>query len=179
MPWPSELVAQAAQTNLAGTQHNWPIVYDVARRWEMDSPLCLVGIIGTIATETASTFAPVREAYYLATDAQRWAWYSDTSKHAPYAGGPQYHGRGFVQTTHDYNYQKVKDYTGVDVVGNPDLLLTNPRLAAEALCIYFAGRNICSIAERRDWLGVRRAVYGGTDQAGATRMANIARALGV
>jgi predicted chitinase len=137
-----------------------------------------VGVIGTVATETASTFLPVREAYYLSSEAARIAWYKDTSKHAPYNGGWWFYGRGFIQTTHDYNYKAVQDRTGLPTLANPDLLL-EPLAASHALCIYWQGRNISAICQRRDWAGVRRAVYGGADQAGAARMARIAQVLGV
>lgn len=143
---------------------------------DITDPLSLVGVFGTIATETASTFSPVREAYYLATDAQRYAWYADTTKHAPYNGGVEYHGRGFVQTTHKYNYQRIADLTGIDVVSQPDLLL-EPQAASEALCIYWNDHGMSSIAQRQDWLGIRRAVYGGQDLDGAARIGRIANYL--
>lgn len=132
-------------------------------------------MIGTIAKETASTFAPVAEAYYL-SDAQRIAWYKDTSKHAPYSGGWIYYGRGFIQTTHDYNYKKVMEATGVDVLSNPDLLL-QPELAAHAMCIYWRDRDISSMCQRSDWASVRRAVYGGSDAEGVARLQKVAAAL--
>lgn len=172
--WTPEQVANASDCNLVNVQANWPIVYDVFIQAGLASPLCMVGVIGTIAVETASTFAPVREAYYLATDAAREAWYADTTSHAPYSGGTKYHGRGFVQTTHIENYQAIKNETGGDVVTNPDLLLSNPRLSAIAMKIYWVSRNIKAICEQRDWEGVRRAVYGGSDLVGAARIAKVA-----
>ena len=34
-----------------------------------------------------------------------------------------YYGRGFVQLTHDYNYKKMGDLLGIDLLSNPDLAL--------------------------------------------------------
>lgn len=143
----------------------------------VNSPLDCVGIIGTIAKETASTFMPVPEAYYL-DDAARERWYKDTSKHAAYSGGWWFYGRGFIQTTHDYNYAKVRDRTGVDVVASPDLLL-EPELAAHALCIYWTERDISSMCQRRDWAAVRKSVYGGNDPDGVARIKYVEQILGV
>lgn len=159
-------------------QENWPIVYTTMQKYGIGSDLSLIGAIGTIAKETASTFKPVREAYYLASDAARWAWYNDTTKHAAYDGGANYHGRGYIQTTHLYNYQKVQDKTGLPCVDNPDLLL-QPEPAAHALCIYWIDRGIAAMCEQRGWTGVRRAVYGGTDPDGVARIQRVETVLGV
>lgn len=115
----------------------------------------------------------MREAYWL-SDAARWAYYSDTTKHAPYQGGPQYHGRGFIQTTHIYNYQRVQDETGLPVVANPDLLLTDPQAAAEAFAIYWQDRGIAAMAERQDWAAVRRAVLGAAPAENVAKIQRVA-----
>jgi predicted chitinase len=47
--------------------------------------------------------------------------------------GADYFGRGFVQLTHKSNYQKYADKTGLDLVGNPDLLSQDKNLAAYVL----------------------------------------------
>lgn len=151
---------------------NWPVVCRALRRYRMDDRLTCIGAIGTIAIETASTFAPVREAYWL-PPAQREAYYADTTKHAPYAGGTRYHGRGYIQTTHSYNYERVGRELGLDLLSEPDRLL-EPWPAAVALATYFRDRGIPAICQRRDWAGVRRAVYGGADPAGAARIARAA-----
>lgn len=43
-----------------------------------------------------------------------------------------YYGRGYIQLTHQSNYQKMSDFLGVDLVSNPDLAL-KPKYAAEIL----------------------------------------------
>lgn len=178
LPFTSEQVAAASQCPLGNVESNWPILYKVMEEYGLGDPLNCVGMIGTVAVESASTFKPVAEAYYLNDWDAQVRWYKDASRHAPYSGGWWYYGRGYIQTTHDYNYQKVKDRTGVDVVANPDLLL-QAELASHAACIYWEGRNISALCQARDWLAVRRAVYGGNDSAGAARIARVAQVLGV
>lgn len=166
---------------------SWPIIYEAMER-PTDKGI-IVGILGTIAKETASTFLPVREAFFIysrdpveaerlfqANPAPAYRSYNDTSVHAKYEGGPDYHGRGYIQTTHIYNYQKVQDRTGIPCVVTPDLLL-EPENAAKAFELYWNDRNISDPASRMAWLEVRRRVFGGTDNDGAARMQRIYESL--
>ena len=50
--------------------------------------------------------------------------------------GYKYRGRGFIQLTGKDNYKLVGEMIGVDLVGNPDLML-NPNIAAAASAAYF------------------------------------------
>ena len=133
--------------------------------WDIASPLVGVGIIGTIAQESGS-FAPVREAWWLSEQA-RLAYYNDTSQHAAYGGGPEYHGRCFVQLTHRSNYQAAQDAINarmgwnLDLVGNPDKAL-DPTVAAHIICWYFASKGIVPFCEAQNWAEVRRRVWGGS-----------------
>lgn len=177
LPFSVELVAQASQCPINNIRTNWPILYKVMTAYGMGSPANCAGVIGTVAKESASTFAPVAEAYWLDA-ASRERWYKDTSKHAPYSGGWQYYGRGYIQTTHDYNYKAVQDATGLPVLDNPDLLL-EPLAASHALCIYWTARNMQAMCEAHDWAAVRKAVYGGNDPDGIERIRRVAQVLGV
>jgi hypothetical protein len=173
--WTFEEIAAASQCPVANVRVSWPLVAAALHKRGLASVLSCIGAIGTIAKETASTFLPVREAYWLSR-AAAYAYYADTSKHAAYDGGPEYHGRGFVQTTHRYNYKRVQDITGFPVVAQPDLLL-EPEAAAEALAIYWDDRDIHLMCERRDWGAVRRSVLGGADADGVARITRCANML--
>lgn len=190
LPYTSERIAQATGCKLENVQRSWPTLWKVMAQYGLVSPPVIAGIVGTVAVETGA-FLPVREAFYLYNqdpaiaeilyqqDKQvAWDWYNDVSRHAVYEGGPDYHGRGFVQTTHKSNYQRVQDRTGLPVISQPDLLLS-AEVASHALCIYWQDRNISPSCEAKDWLEVRRRVFGGVDQPGATRIAEVARVLGV
>jgi predicted chitinase len=172
-------------------RESWPLVYaELLARGQASRPSCAAAI-GTTAIETASSFRPVREAYYIydpnnlanaerlfrANPAPAFRYYGDTSKHAAYAGGPQFHGRGFVQTTHIYNYEAVLGPApeGFDAQMEWADQLMQPGPAAVAFAQYWAGRDIQSMADRHDWRAVRRAVQGGSD--GLDRLIQIAEAL--
>ena len=57
-----------------------------------------------------------------------------------YDGGKRYHGRGYVQLTHKYNYAAYGKEFGVDLVGNPDLA-ADGELAAKIAVSYWM-RNV-------------------------------------
>ena len=71
-------------------------------------------VIATVEHETAGTFKPVEEAYWI-SNAE--AYRKRKFKYYPY------YGRGFVQLTHKYNYEKFSKIMNIDLVGNPELAL--------------------------------------------------------
>jgi len=147
------------------------------KAWDIASPLVGVGIIGTIAQESGS-FAPVREAWWL-SDAARWAYYNNVGtgpgQHAAYGGGPEYHGRCFVQLTHRSNYQAAQAAINsrmgwhLDLVGDPDKAL-DATVAAHIICWFFVDKGIVPFCEAQNWAEVRRRVYGAHDAAGLGKL---------
>lgn len=69
-------------------------------------------MMATIEWETASTFEPVREAYWLSED-----WRQKNLSYYPF------YGRGYVQLTWKSNYQEYSSITGLNLVGEPDLAM--------------------------------------------------------
>lgn len=63
--------------------------------------------------------------------------------------GWKYRGRGFIQLTGKDNYKKLTEYTGVDYVKNPDLLLTEADSIISALW-YWKVNNINRFADKDD-----------------------------
>lgn len=79
----------------------------------------LAYILATVYHETARKMQPVKEfgsAAYLRSK----AYYP-------------YYGRDLVQTTWKANYEKVKKFTGIDVVNNPDFIGKMPLSATVAV----------------------------------------------
>jgi hypothetical protein len=74
-------------------------------------------VLATVEHETANTFKPVREAFWLSED-----WRRRNLRYYPY------YGRGYVQLTWDYNYQAYSDILGVNLVSNPDKVM-EPNIA--------------------------------------------------
>jgi len=86
----------------------------------------LAYILATVLAEVGRNMNPVRETF-AKTDAQaRWRL-----RHKPYAQseppyGHAYYGRGYVQLTWKYNYQKQEAELGEPLVQFPDLALSTP-----------------------------------------------------
>jgi predicted chitinase len=51
-----------------------------------------------------------------------------------YGGGENWYGRGYIQLTHKANYEKWSDWTGKDLVSNPNLLIEDLDLSASVAC---------------------------------------------
>lgn len=141
-----------------------------------------VGVIGTMATETASAFMPVEEDFYLGSAADE---YRKKLSYYPY------YGRGTNQLTGLNNYkrysQKLEDLWGI---GSPDLVtdmnaLLDQDVAAAATALWFRderalptpswplGYSLLDACNYEDDEWIRRLVYGGRDQAGELRLAKI------
>jgi hypothetical protein len=69
-------------------------------------------LMATIEWETAHTFEPVREAFWMSE-----SWRKNNLRYYPY------YGRGYVQLTWKENYQSFSEITELDLVGNPDLAM--------------------------------------------------------
>ncbi|WP_242107374.1 peptidoglycan-binding domain-containing protein [Luteimonas aquatica] len=86
-----------------------------------------------------------------------------------YSGGAEYYGRGYVQTTHDYNYAKMDRELGLNgkLVANPDLAATDPQLGAQLLVVGMARGLYTGVGiekyvggDKADYTNARRTVNG-------------------
>lgn len=83
-----------------------------AKEFGLTKPTQLGYMMATVEWETANTFEPVREAYWLSEQ-----WRKDNFRYYPY------YGRGYVQITWLENYEKYSKLTGKDLVNNPDMAM--------------------------------------------------------
>ena len=112
-------------------------------------------ILATVEWETAQTFKPVREAFWLTED-----WRRQNLRYYPY------YGRGYVQLTWRTNYAKYSQILGVDLVNNPDLAMDNN--IALFILVHgfktgsFSGRKITDFINRNqtDFVNARRCING-------------------
>lgn len=74
--------------------------------------------------------------------------------------GWRYRGRGCIQTTGYNNYRRLSDRTGIDFVGNPELL-EQPEYAIEAACVFWSDNGLNQYADRGDVKGATRIINGG------------------
>jgi peptidoglycan hydrolase-like protein with peptidoglycan-binding domain len=124
-------------------------------------------VLATVEHETADTFKPVREAFWLSEDYRRRnLWYYP------------YYGRGYVQLTHKANYQTYSRILGIDLIGNPDKVM-EPKIALFILVDgmakgRFTGKYLGQFinVNSTDFVGARRMVSG-TDR--SHHIANLAQ----
>lgn len=88
----------------------------------------------------------------------RWSRELGRGKGQNYAGGPDYHGRGYTQLTHNYNYKHFGDKLGVDLVKDPDLLLKDPKLSAKVAIEYWKERVRPKVKDWNDVFQVSSAI---------------------
>lgn len=153
-----ETIARASGAPLANVQLTWPLVVEALTAERIDRVFVRAAAAATIAAETY-TFASEIErgdrAYFQRYDGRR-----DLGNTAR-GDGYKYRGRGLIQITGRANYEKYGKKLGLDLVGDPDRAL-QLTVATRILAAYFVERRIDALAEREDWLLVRRRVNGGT-----------------
>ncbi|HEY9852945.1 MAG TPA: penicillin-insensitive murein endopeptidase [Leptolyngbyaceae cyanobacterium] len=119
-------------------------------------------ILATIQHETADSFQPVKESYFLGEP--QGENHRKTLRYYPF------YGRGYVQLTWDYNYRKYSDLLGLDLVNNPDLVM-RPDISLFILVDgmkrgVFTGRKLDDhISEERVDFLKARWIINGNDQA--------------
>jgi putative chitinase len=75
--------------------------------------------------------------------------------------GPRFKGRGFIQLTGRANYEKAGRSLGLDLVNNPELA-AEPGVAARTAVWFWAQKNLNARADIGDFIGITRAINGGT-----------------
>jgi predicted chitinase len=112
-------------------------------------------VLATTKWETAQTFKPVKEAFWLSED-----WRRQNFRYFPY------YGRGYVQLTWKNNYEKYSKILGIDLVNNPDLAMKEN--VALFILVHgfktgtFTGRKITDYIDsnKTDFVNARRCING-------------------
>ena len=91
--------------------------------------------------------------------------------------GWKYHGRGLIQLTGKDNYANCGSSLGVDLVGNPDLLL-DPKYAALSAAWFWSKKGLNALADSKDYDTMTKRINGGLIGLD-DRKAKIAKAISV
>ena len=144
--------AEKANKNIQG-------VIDECKKQGVTDKAQIAYILATMEWETAHTFRPVEEAFWLSDE---WRY-----KHLRYA---PYWGRAYVQITWEANYERFGRLLGVDLLKHPDLALYPPYAAF--ILVYgmkygsFTGKRLADYIYNghNDFVGARK-IINGTDKA--------------
>lgn len=163
--WDSRTIAACTGCPQRAVEANWPAIYAQLDACGIASREVQGGALGTIAIETAHTFEPVEEAFWL-DDAWRYA----NLRYAPYWG------RGYIQLTWDYNYQTYGGIIGQPLYDLPDLAL-EADIAAAVFAQFFGRSGAAASAQECDWVECRRKVQGA--DAGLDELISVTQCLGL
>ena len=120
-----------------GMQNGGPIPYSRGTNQFGEVPLIRAALSSGIkGRELAAFLAQMSHE----TGGFKWNRELGRGKGMGYSGGDMYHGRGYTQLTHDYNYRDFGNKLGVDLLKDPDLLLKDPNLSAKVAIQYWKER---------------------------------------
>jgi predicted chitinase len=139
-------------------------------------PRWLAYVMATVHHETASTYQPVRETLAATDEAaisrldRAFAAGRLRAVRTPYwrrdPDGLCWFGRGYVQITHRFNYERLGRLIGQPLNQHPDLAL-RPDIAMDILFQgmitgQFTGRRLADYFhdQTEDWIGARRIING-------------------
>ena len=135
----------------AGAREHIPRIIAAANEFGVTDRAQLAYILGTISTELEGIWRPTGE----------------RGVGCGTYGPGCFYGRGFVQLTHEENYQRLGDLLGVDLVNNPERA-NEPDLAARITVLgmrdgLFTGRSLGEYIGdgRANFIGARRIVNDG------------------
>ena len=159
-PLPPEIISAilGPYGPLQNVQNNWPLVETMLDGRGINSPMCAVAAISTIAVETG-TFCPIKERGGPAYLTNLYENRKDLGNDQP-GDGVKFRGRGYIQITGRADYAHFGSECEVDLISNPDLAL-DPSVSAAILALYFEERQIGDYADQQNWEMVRRRVNGG------------------
>jgi len=146
--WDALTISAAANAPLEGVETTWPLIHHGLVERGQASRNSQAGSIGTCSIETAHTFLPVTEAFWMSEE-----WRYANLRYAPYWG------RGDIQLTWESNYRKMSPVVSVNLVEHPEAAL-EPGNAAVIFAEYWKDHDIQSPADAEDWAEVRRRVQG-------------------
>jgi peptidoglycan L-alanyl-D-glutamate endopeptidase CwlK len=156
-------------TPLGNIKANLPHVLDALSTAKLHDRLMVIMALATIRAETES-FEPVAEGvsrYNTSPNANGHPFdlYDRRADLGNQGGrdGWRFRGRGYVQLTGRFNYQKYGERIGKNLIKNPDLAC-KPQVAAQLLALFLADRERAIKEALLDWdfRGARRLVNGGS-----------------
>jgi len=123
------------------------------------SPLLMAATLGTVRTEIGRSYNPAIKEIITPEKAEKnYGGRKDLGNDMP-GDGAKFVGRGPSQLTGKYNYLKYGNLMNVDLINNPDLLLT-PEYGFKAICLFFKENNLIPLAEQQNWYEIRKRYNG-------------------
>lgn len=142
----------AQRTHLA--RFHMPLRTRMAARG-IDTPLRMAHFLAQIGHESGS----LRFSEELASG-EAYEGRTDLGNTQP-GDGPRFKGRGLIQLTGRTNYTLYSQETGIDFVGNPQMLADDPRAAVDVACWFWQTNGLNDLADEDDVTAITRRINGG------------------
>jgi putative chitinase len=184
-----------------GIDDKWEIpLNQVFVKYDINTPKRQAAFIGQCAVESAN-FTRLQENLNYSAQRLTQVWpsrFPNISMAEPYANNPEklanfvyagrmgnlqdgdgwkFHGRGLIQLTGRENYANCGSGIGVDLIDNPDLLLT-PKYAVLSAGWFFNKKGLNALADTQEYGAMTRRINGGLTGLDE-RIAKITKALQV
>jgi putative chitinase len=184
-----------------GIDNKWEIpLNQVFVKYDINTPKRQAAFIGQCAVESAN-FTRLQENLNYSAQRLMQVWpsrFPNISMAEPYANNPEklanfvyagrmgnlqdgdgwkYHGRGLIQLTGKENYANCGSGLGVDLLGDPDLLVT-PKYAALSAGWFWNKKGLNALADAGDIETMTKRINGGILGL-SDRKAKISKALSV
>ena len=184
-----------------GIDDKWEIpLNQVFVKYDIGTPKRQAAFIGQCAVESAN-FTRLQENLNYSAQRLTQVWpsrFPNISMAEPYANNPEkladfvyagrmgnlqdgdgwkFHGRGLIQLTGRENYANCGSGVGVDLIDNPDLLLT-PKYAVLSAGWYWNKKGLNALADTQEYGAMTRRINGGLTGLDE-RIAKITKALQV
>ena len=184
-----------------GINDKWEIpLNQVFVKYDLDTPKRQAAFIGQCAVESAN-FTRLQENLNYSAQRLTQVWpsrFPNISMAEPYANNPEkladfvyagrmgnlqdgdgwkFHGRGLIQLTGRENYANCGSGVGVDLIDNPDLLLT-PQYAVLSAGWFWNKKGLNALADTQEYGAMTRRINGGLTGLDE-RIAKITKALQV
>ena len=192
---------QSSQLHALGIDDKWLEPLNATfQKYNISTPKREAAFIGQCSVESAN-FTRLQENLNYSAQRLMQVWpsrFPNISMAQPYANNPEklanfvyagrmgnlqdgdgwkFHGRGLIQLTGRENYANCGSSIGVDIIDNPDLLLT-PKYATLSAGWFWGKRGLNDLADSGDIETMTRRINGGTT-ALDERIAKITKALQV
>ena len=184
-----------------GINDKWEIpLNQVFVKYDLDTPKRQAAFIGQCAVESAN-FTRLQENLNYSAQRLTQVWpsrFPNISMAEPHANNPEklanfvyagrmgnlqdgdgwkFHGRGLIQLTGRENYANCGSGIGVDLIDNPDLLLT-PKYAVLSAGWFWNKKGLNALADTQEYGAMTRRINGGLTGLDE-RIAKITKALQV
>ena len=192
---------QSSQLHALGIDEKWLEPLNATfQKYNISTPRREAAFIGQCSVESAN-FTHLQENLNYSAQRLTQVWpsrFPNISMAQPYANNPEklanfvyagrmgnlqdgdgwkFHGRGLIQLTGRENYANCGSSIGVDIIDNPDLLLT-PKYAALSAGWFWNKHGLNLLADAQEYGTMTRRINGGTT-ALDERIAKITKALQV